>query len=160
MASRGLYEVYYTKQSEGDLSIFYGARTQRGHGIGSVLGGLFRRVLPFLESGAEILGKQALNVAADMIDGKSFKESAKDRLKEGIIEFDVSSSGKNYLDFSKSQVLVKVKLTRVNGVDITDADHVGEVNLFLHSLFQQNERLTKRCSSQQVVKNVCLSGVY
>ena len=48
------------------------------------MGGLFRRALPFLKSGAEILGKQALNVSTDMIDGKSFKESAKDRLKEGI----------------------------------------------------------------------------
>ena len=55
----------------------------------------------------------------------------------GPIEFDVSSSGQYYLDFSNTQLLVKVKLTRGNGVDITDADHVGEVNLFLHSLFQQ-----------------------
>ena len=86
-ASRALYEDYYTKQSGGELPVFYGARTQRGHGIGSVLGGLFRRALPFLKSGAEILGKQALNVATDMIDGKSFKESAKDRLKEGIKTF-------------------------------------------------------------------------
>ena len=37
------------------------------------------RSVPF-----EILGKQTLNVATDMIDGNSFKESAKDRLKEGI----------------------------------------------------------------------------
>ena len=57
--------------------MFYGARTQRGHGIGSLLGGLFRRALPFLKSEAEILGKQALNVATDMIDGKSFKVSAR-----------------------------------------------------------------------------------
>ena len=86
-ASRALYEDYYTKQNGGELPVFYGARTQRGHGIGSVLGGLFRRALPFLKSGAEISGKQALNVATDMIDGKSFKESAKDRLKEGIQTF-------------------------------------------------------------------------
>ena len=83
-ASRALYEDYYTKRSGGELPVFYGARTQRGHGIGSVLRGLFRRALAFLKSGAEILSKQALNVATDMIDGKSFKESAKDRLKEGI----------------------------------------------------------------------------
>ena len=86
-ASRALYEDYYTKQRGGKLPVFYGARTQRGHVIGSVLGGLFRRALPFLKSGAEILGKQALNVATDMIDGKSFKESAKDRLKAGIKTF-------------------------------------------------------------------------
>ena len=30
---------------------------------------------------------QGLNVATDMIDGKSFKESAKDRFKEGIKTF-------------------------------------------------------------------------
>ena len=55
----------------------------------------------------------------------------------GPIEFDVSSSGQNCLDFSNTQLLVKVKLTRGNGVDITDADHVGGVNLFLYSLLQQ-----------------------
>ena len=55
----------------------------------------------------------------------------------GPIEFDVSSSGKNYLGFTNTQLLVKAKITRGNGEDITDADHVGEVNLFLHSLFQQ-----------------------
>ena len=53
------------------------------------------------------------------------------------IEFDVSSSGQNDLDFSNTQLLIKVKLTRGNGVDITDADQVGGVYLFLKSLFQQ-----------------------
>ena len=86
-ANRALYEYYYTQQSGGDLPVFYGARTQRGHGLGSVLEGLFRRELSFLKSEAESLSKQALNVATDMIDGKSFKESTKDRLKEGIKTF-------------------------------------------------------------------------
>ena len=53
------------------------------------------------------------------------------------IEFDVSSSGQNYLNFANTRLLVKAKITRGNGDDITDADHVGGVNLFLHSLFQQ-----------------------
>ena len=34
-------------------------------------------------------------------------------------------------------LLVKVKITRLKGVDITETDHVWGVNLFLHSLFQQ-----------------------
>ena len=55
----------------------------------------------------------------------------------GPIEFDVSSSGQNYLDFANTQLLVKAKITRGNVDDITDADHVGGVNLFLHSLYQQ-----------------------
>ena len=53
------------------------------------------------------------------------------------IEFDVSSSGQNYLDFANTQLLIKANITRGNGNDITDANHVGGVNLFLHSLFQQ-----------------------
>ena len=55
----------------------------------------------------------------------------------GPLEFDVSSSGQNYLDFANTQLLVKATSTRGNGDDIIDADHVGGVNLFLHSLFQQ-----------------------
>ena len=42
----------------------------------------------------------------------------------GPIEFDVSSSGQNYLDFANTQLLVKAKITRCNGDDITDAEHV------------------------------------
>ena len=90
-ASRALYEDYYTRQSGGEVPVFYGARTQRGHGLGSILGGLFRRALPFLSSGAKILGQQAMNVASDMIDGKSFQDSAKSRLKEGIKTFVTSN---------------------------------------------------------------------
>ena len=52
----------------------------------------------------------------------------------GRIEFDVSSSGQNDLDFANTQLLVKAKITRGNGDDISDADHVGGVNLFLQSI--------------------------
>ena len=68
-ASRALYEDYYTRQSGGEVPVFYGARTQRGHRLGSIPGGMFRGALPFLSSGAKILGQQAMNVASDMIDG-------------------------------------------------------------------------------------------
>ena len=89
--SRTLYEDYYTRQSGGEVPVFYGARTQRGHGLGSILGGLFRRALPFVSSGAKILGQQATNVISDMIDGKSFQDSAKSRLKEDIKTFITSN---------------------------------------------------------------------
>ena len=55
----------------------------------------------------------------------------------GPIEFDVSSSGQNCLNFVNIQLLVKDKSTRGNGDDITDADHMGGDNLFLRSLIQQ-----------------------
>ena len=41
------------------------------------------------------------------------------------------------MDFANTQLLDKAKITRGNGDDITDADQVEGVNLFLHSLFQQ-----------------------
>ena len=75
---------YYTRQSGEEVPVFYGTRTQRGHGLGSIQGGLFRRALPFLSSGAKMPGQQPMNVASDMIDGKSFQDSAESRLKEGI----------------------------------------------------------------------------
>ena len=90
-ASRALYEDYYTRQSGGEVPVFYGARTQRGHGLGSILGGLFRRALPFLSSGAKIVGQQAMNVASYMINGKSFQDSAKSHLKKGIKTFVTSN---------------------------------------------------------------------
>ena len=90
-ASRALYEDYYTRQSGGEVPIFYGSRTQRGHGLGSILGRLLRRALPFLSSGAKNLCQQAMNVSSDIIDGNSFQDSAKSPLKEGIKTF-VSSN--------------------------------------------------------------------
>ena len=45
-----MYEDYYTGQMGGNMPVFPGARYQRGHGLGNVIGGLFRRVvLPFLQ---------------------------------------------------------------------------------------------------------------
>ena len=73
------------------MPVFYDARTQRGHGLRSILGGLFRRALPFLLNGAKIRGQQAMKVASDMIGGKSFQDSAKSRRKEGIKTFVTSN---------------------------------------------------------------------
>ena len=49
-ASRRMYEDYCTGPVGGNIPVFRGARYQRGHGLGKVIGGLFRRVvLPFLQ---------------------------------------------------------------------------------------------------------------
>ena len=93
--------------------------------LDSVLGGLFRRALPFLKSGAEILGKQALNVTTDMIDGKSFKELAKDRLKEGITTFAsqreaIQQSGSGVRKKRRHQSKKSNKKSKKRKVDIFD----------------------------------------
>ena len=53
------------------------------------------------------------------------------------IEFDVSGTGDDYIDFANTMVYVKVKVTQANGNNLADDAEVGPVNLFLHSLFSQ-----------------------
>lgn len=88
-ASRDLYEEYYSRQNGGEIPVFAGRRFQRGHGLGSILGGFFRRlVLPFFKThGKGMLTsalKTGMEVADDVLEGRSLKESAKKRVPSGI----------------------------------------------------------------------------
>ena len=80
------YEDYYVRQVGGGLLVFVGARVQRGHGLGSLFGGLIRSAMPLIKRGVLALGKGALKpglgVAGDVLSGQSIKSSAKRRLKE------------------------------------------------------------------------------
>lgn len=83
------YEYYDSHQSGrggGIPRVFVGAPYQRGHGIGSFLGGLFRKVLPYLSRGARAVGKEALragiNVMEDVENNTPLKEALKTRFKE------------------------------------------------------------------------------
>ena len=88
-ASRGMYEDYYLQQSGSGLPVFQGSRGQRGHGLGSMLSGLFRSAVPMLKRGLATFGKHALKtgleIAGDVVEGKSFKDSARDRIVPTII---------------------------------------------------------------------------
>jgi len=71
------------------MPVFIGSRHQRGNGLGSVLGGLFRRfVIPFFRTHGKTLASDALktgvNVAEDVLGGRTLKESVKKRVPEGI----------------------------------------------------------------------------
>lgn len=98
------YEQYYAGQSGHGLPVFYGARTQRGHGIGSLFSGLFRAVFPILKRVAPVIGRKALEtgmqIAGDVASGQSLKESAKTRAVNAIqdtinkfVPVDVDQSG-------------------------------------------------------------------
>lgn len=100
-----MYEDYYMQQhhngiqSGGGMPVFSGYRHQRGHGIGSVLSGLFRSAVPMIKRGLAFVGKKALktgaHIASDLLEGKSFGESARkrvgDTIKAAIHEDDVST---------------------------------------------------------------------
>ena len=53
------------------------------------------------------------------------------------IEFEISGTGEDYIDFGNSLLYVKAKIIRSNGQDLADDSNAGPVNLFLHSLFSQ-----------------------
>jgi len=89
-ASRHMYEDYYSRQAGGQIPVFVGSRYQRGHGLGSVLGGIFRRfIVPLFKTHGKTLALDALRTGMDVADdvlgsGRSFKESVKKRVPEGI----------------------------------------------------------------------------
>lgn len=87
-ASRQLYEDYYKRQTGGAIPVFVGARYQRGHGLGSILGGLFRRVVPFIKQNigtvGKALAKTGLEIAGDVLSGQRVKESLQQRVPEGL----------------------------------------------------------------------------
>jgi len=88
-ASRHMYEDYYSRQVGGEIPVFVGSRYQRGHGLGSVLKGIFHRfVIPFFRAHGKTLARSALktgvDVAEDVLEGRTLKESAKHRIPEGI----------------------------------------------------------------------------
>ena len=69
--------------------MFAGRRFQRGHGLGSILSGFVRRlVLPFFRTNAKSMLKNAaktgMQVADDVIEGRSFVDSVKKRVPAGI----------------------------------------------------------------------------
>jgi len=84
-----LYEEYYSRQNGGEIPVFADRRFQRGHGLGSILGGFVKRiVLPFFRNVAKSMLKNAAKtggeVASDLTDGRSLLDSVKDRVQKEV----------------------------------------------------------------------------
>jgi hypothetical protein len=54
------YHDNYIHQSGKRYPVFAGRRYQRGHGLGSIIGGLFKAAMPLLKKGAKNLEREAL----------------------------------------------------------------------------------------------------
>ncbi|KAF4529786.1 hypothetical protein B566_EDAN018054 [Ephemera danica] len=80
------YTAYYAQQAAGRTGGSYHGVSQKGDGLGSFLGGLFRRIFPLISSGAKAVGKEALstgiNLLKDALNGRPIKESMYDRVKQ------------------------------------------------------------------------------
>ena len=79
------YDDYYAQQVGGGQPYFAGARVQRGHGFGSLFGGLLRTVVPLIKRGALALGNRILKtgekIAGDVLSGQNIRTAAKRRTK-------------------------------------------------------------------------------
>jgi hypothetical protein len=84
--SREFYERYYDLQQKGrgEFPVYVGRYTQKGHGIGNIIGSLFRRILSSLKALAPHVLRTGANVLEDVVKGKSWKESAIKRVPEGL----------------------------------------------------------------------------
>src|SRR5208282_1379856 len=69
--SHAMYEDYYARQQKGDgMPVYMGAVHQRGHGLGNMIGSLFRKILPFLQHGAATALRTGARIFEDVRGGK------------------------------------------------------------------------------------------
>ena len=81
-----LYDDYYSQQVGHGLPVFVGGRSYRGHGLGSLLAGIGRAVVPLLKRGGKALLKEGartgLQIVSDVASGQRVDSSLKRRSAE------------------------------------------------------------------------------
>jgi hypothetical protein len=60
------YHDYCIHQAGKGYPVFAGRRYQRGHGLGSIFGGLFKAAMPLLKNGAKTLEREALKTGLNI----------------------------------------------------------------------------------------------
>ena len=122
------YEKYYQQQAgSGIAAIYKGAPYQRGHGIGSFVGRLFRSILPLISTGAKVVGKEAMRAgvgllnyviehrpAGDSVRGR-FREATNNLKRKADEKIDSLMKGSGY----KRRSLPKSKLSSSTPTSIT-----------------------------------------
>lgn len=86
---------YYSNQAQGNDNVYKGVPLQAGFGLGSMFKRFFRAIIPYAKKyaapvaktiGSEVVGS-VTNMAKDLLAGKDFKESGKQRLNETVDNF-------------------------------------------------------------------------
>lgn len=90
MAPHSAIANYYLAQAGGGAGHFYaGSPYQKGYGIGSWLGGLFRTIFPIFKSGALAVGREAAragsHVLADVAVGENVRNSVQKHAEESAV---------------------------------------------------------------------------
>jgi hypothetical protein len=107
-----LLSNYYMNQAGGGGQTYTGPLYQRGYGIGSFLGGLFRGVLPLLKRGGLAIGKEIFNSGTNILNDisenipanvalKSRSKQAYANLKrKAVSKMNGSGAKKSHIHFS------------------------------------------------------------
>lgn len=142
------YDAYFDVQTGsgartgyGGIShVYIGSPNQRGHGIGSFLGGLFRRIIPLLKQGARTVGKEALrsgiNMASDVVNsGVQPREAFETRLRE---------SGQNLKRKAEEKINSLMKGSGYKG---------SKINKLMHSVAESASRRSSVRRKRKPVKS-------
>ena len=83
-----LRDHFLRQQRGGNIAGYRNACMQRGYGIGGIFKSLARYSIPLFKQGAKVVGKRALQAAAevgqDVLQGKNVKGSIKSRGKQAV----------------------------------------------------------------------------
>ena len=84
--AHNLYEEYYMNQAGYGLPYYSGTPYMKGYGLGGILSGVLRSVVPMFKSAGKTLLREGLktgtNILTDALDGRNIKESASQRLSQ------------------------------------------------------------------------------
>ena len=83
--------------------MFAGRRYQRGHGLGSIFGGLFKAAMPLLKRGAKTLEREVVKTALNIaVQVGNIKQAAKSQLKstrENLLQKAMDTEGSQDNEF-------------------------------------------------------------
>lgn len=111
------YHDYYIDQvGTGVGAIYRGTISQKGHGFGSFLKGLFRSVMPLLKSGLKTVGKEAVRSGSyfinDVVNDVPVKDAFKTRMSESVQN--LKRKAEDRIDnLSGAGVVIKRRRTRI-----------------------------------------------
>lgn len=78
-----IYTDYYLRQAgSGFSNVYSGPIYQKGSGIGSFLGGLFRVLFPLLKSGTAVVGSELLKTGANILSDITHNEEPHSVIKK------------------------------------------------------------------------------
>lgn len=81
-----MYEEYYMNQAGYGLPYYTGVPYMKGYGLGGILSGVLRSVVPMFKSAGKAILREGLKtgtgILSDTLEGKNIKEAASQRLSQ------------------------------------------------------------------------------